>query len=224
MNKMKLNINSLDRTILFETNSEELYEYMKSNDFVDETIPAYSSSPSNDSYNFKLVLNNTFNNGNIDLDYTKKICNIEVDISKLYKPDLVYLILQIFSRLHEENNTYLIHAASVNYKGKSIILPGVPGSGKTGVAFAMLKNGGKYLSNDRALIRFYNDKPFVVGGTSCMHVRVPTIKEFLGVDINLPKNINKEDWNTKILLSKNKLEEIGFVRGESAEYLKNKIY
>ena len=207
---------SLDKTIVLETDSQELCDYFKNDDYVMETIPSFFVSSESSNPLFKIKIINTKEKGSIDLNFDNKLCTINVDLSKLYKPDLVYLILQIFARLHEENNTYIIHAAAVNYKNSSIVLPGVPGSGKTGVTFALLRSGGKYLSNDRAIIRFSDGVPYVVGGTTCMHVRVPTIKEFLKRDIDLPDNINKEDWNTKILLSKKKIDEMGFKQGEPA--------
>lgn len=213
---MELLLSSLDKTIRLKLDSKDLYEYFKSHDYVEETIPSFSASEKGGIADFDVIVEQSSRN-KISLDADRKICIVHVNIEKLYRPDLVYLLLLIFTKLHEENGTYLVHAAAVNYHDKGVLLPGVPGSGKTGVAFGLLRRGGKYISNDRALIKLVDGVPFIVGGTSAMHVRIPTIKEFLKRDIALPEGIDHKDWNSKILLSAKELSQLGVEQGKAAE-------
>lgn len=212
---MEVILQSLDRKVRLETDIDDVYKYVTENDFVSETIPAFSVTKDKNKVDFTVTVRKS-DASKVMINFDKKTCDISINKKEIYQPDLVYLILQIFCRLHEENNTYLIHASCINYMDNGIVLAGESGSGKTGVAFSLLNKGAKYIANDRALIRDVKGVPFVVGGTANMHVRIPTIKQFLKKDIKGLKTGGKIDWNEKILLTKEQLKDLGFEQGEQA--------
>ena len=54
-----------------------------------------------------------------------------------------------------------LHASAVIYKGKVIIFPGSSLSGKSTIAAYLLKNGGKLITEDTAVIEIHDGKAFV---------------------------------------------------------------
>ena len=70
-------------------------------------------------------------------------------------PDILsnFVFLIGLSELLRSRGLYLIHAAALARDGKGILIPGFTGSGKTTLSIALLREGFKFLGDDRTFIR-----------------------------------------------------------------------
>jgi hypothetical protein len=70
-------------------------------------------------------------------------------------PDILsnFIFLIGLSELVRSRGLYLIHAAALARDGKGLLIPGFTGSGKTTLSIALLREGFRFLGDDRTFIK-----------------------------------------------------------------------
>ena len=113
---------------------------------------------------------------------------------------------------------YFIHCAIVEKDGKSILISGEPGSGKTTLAmYLCMEKGYKFVCNDRAVIGIENGIPFVYCGTLQTHIRVGVIHEYFPSLVDkISKDKMKRPWENKIYINP-EFEELGITIEKNAK-------
>ncbi|PYO01211.1 MAG: HprK-related kinase B [Candidatus Rokuibacteriota bacterium] len=75
----------------------------------------------------------------------------------------VNLINACYAKVWTTRGYALLHAAGVSRAGRTVVLAGVPGAGKSTAALHLVEAGFRFLSNDRVLARVNSDAVHVVG-------------------------------------------------------------
>ena len=165
--------------------------------------------------NYILVLNN--NISHIDIDKKKNTAKMYVSEDKLFFPDLVYLAMSMFANNLQKKNCYFIQSSVLKYDDKhSIMLLGDPNSGKSSMAFGLMRDYGySLIANDNVLINGNR----TICGTKDMQMRLGAIKqnypELLPyVDIPMD-DLEHNEWNIKVYIN-NYLEEHGFTYADDS--------
>lgn len=73
----------------------------------------------------------------------------------LKRPELIYVIREIYVRLKEDDKSLFLHGNGVEFENMGLIIAGNSGSGKTTFMFKLFEdndNKSKYLSNDRIFL------------------------------------------------------------------------
>ena len=108
----------------------------------------------------------------------------------------------MFANDLQKQSLYFVQSSVVKYDDKhSIMLLGDPNSGKTSMAYSLMKEYGYSLvSNDNVLI----DANMTICGTKNVQMRYGAIKlyfpEILPFVNRLPINLEKDEWDTKIFI------------------------
>ena len=147
--------------------------------------------------------------------------NFEIVCKQNYKrPELIYIIREIYVRLEENKQSIFIHGNGINIDNKGLIIAGNSGSGKTTFMLKLFeaeKDDFSYLSNDRVFITNENKVdyfpiPLILANGTARNIN--TIYNFLlkqeklddsSYDLNLLLN-GKDD--EKYALHKKYLREI----------------
>ena len=216
----KLRIKCCSTEIIFATDSEKIYNYfLTDEEQVPETIPGIEIIPDE-----MADLNGKYL---IYLDKSPSVVQINPDLNQalicvpeneLYLPDLIYLILSMFAKELNKIDKYFIHCAIVEKDGKSILISGEPGSGKTTLAmYLCMEKGYKFVCNDRAVIGIENGIPFVYCGTLQTHIRVGVIHEYFPSLVDkISKDKMKRPWENKIYINP-EFEELGITIEKNAK-------
>jgi hypothetical protein len=208
--------------IMFRTNSQNMANYfLTDKEQVPETIPDIKTEK---------VAEEIFDRAKPFLEYIdsellraeinpiKNQATISCPENKLYVPDLIYLALSMFAKELNKQNKYFIHSAVVEKDGKAIVLSGEPGSGKTTLALQFcMKDGYKFVANDRVVIGKEEGKCKVFAGTMQTHVRLGVLHEYF------PQLVSKVDpekmaqpWQNKIYINP-EFEDLGIQTTQQAE-------
>ncbi len=70
-----------------------------------------------------------------------------------------------FSEILRSKELFLIHSGALAWKGQGVLIPGFTGSGKTTLTLALGREGFRFLSDDRPLIREIREGEIVTGET-----------------------------------------------------------
>lgn len=205
----------LDVKIFLLTDVEELLDYfLYDREYVPETIPGFKATViNNESINLSNVPvieyeNNENENIIIDMEQNKLFLSCKYE--KLYKPDLVYYALCMFGKELNKKNMYFVHCSVVEKNGVATVLMGEAGSGKTTLALYLCTGYGyNFVCNDRAIIGFKGDEPYVFAGTLQTHIRVGVIEQFFPkFKNNLTPTLLEKPWKNKIYINP-KFDELG---------------
>ncbi|MCL2231601.1 MAG: hypothetical protein FWB99_00815 [Treponema sp.] len=204
---IKIKMTCLAAEILFATNSSKVAAYfLTDEDHVPETIPAYTAALLDD----EVPLEGPYlqyidsEEKRVSFDPVQNQAVIYTPEEALYLPDLIYLLLSMFSKELNYYNQYILHCSAVEKDGKAIVLVGEPGSGKTTLALQFcITRGYNLVSNDRAIIGM-DDKGRIkiFSGTLQMHIRVGVIHEYFPQLISAidAEKINSP-WSSKIYIN-----------------------
>lgn len=150
---MKHKMNNKTLITIHYINDNSIYNEMFKNLNYDkkETISSFENEYY-DKYNDIFVssknryLIKNINNANFNI-----VCK-----ENLKRPELIYIIREIYVRLQENKNALFLHANGININNKGLMLCGNSGSGKTTFMLKLFeaeKNEFNYLSNDRIFLK-----------------------------------------------------------------------
>lgn len=205
MKKFILNIKDLSKIIIY-TDMDKISKKLLVSRNISKTIPAsiqYLGNVHNidESINYILLLNDKVSYFNVDKK--NNIATIFVKECNFFFPDLVYLAMGMFANDLQKKQLYFIQSSVVKYDDfNSIMFLGNPNSGKTSMAYSLMKNYGYSLvSNDNVLV----DSNRTVCGTKDMQMRLGTIKTFFP-EILPYVDVPKEDegrniWDIKLYIN-----------------------
>ena len=95
-------------------------------------------------------------------------------------PDILsnFIFLIGLSELLRSRDLYLIHAAALARNGKGLLIPGFTGSGKTTLSIALLREGFRFLGDDRTFIKKETDGLKLLAFPDELDVTKETISSF----------------------------------------------
>lgn len=148
-----------------------------------------------------VILNSKILNMCYDVINNSAVLNITEYQVRL--PDIIYILLSMFSKLLEQNNKYLIHSSVVKKQDNtSIMIVGDANAGKTSLAYKLMQDYGyKLISNDHAIVGLNGNKAIVYGGTKEIQMRVGALKMYFP---ELFKKINitcNDVWEKKVIVN-----------------------
>lgn len=225
MKKYVLNVKNLSKLYIY-TDMEKICKKLSVQRNVSKTIPAVSqfigdTNQIGETNNYILLLNNNINSINIDKE--NNIANIFANEKNFFFPDLVYLAIGMIANDLQKKDMYFVQSSVVKYDDThSIMLLGDPNSGKTSMAYSLMKNYGySLISNDNVLIN--SNK--TICGTKDVQMRYGAIKLFFPEIlpyIDVPKeDEGRNEWDIKIYIN-DYLDSQGF--GTSDDSIITDIY
>lgn len=149
------------------------------------------------------IVINSSDNKSMYYDKKYNVSVLIVNEESIRFPDLVYIMLSMFSNILQEQNKYLLHSSALQYNEKNAFaLVGDANAGKTSLAYELIdKHGCKLISNDHSIIGLEEGKLKIFGGTKEIQMRLGAIEMYFP---DLYKKINIEDenkWNRKIIVN-----------------------
>lgn len=148
-----------------------------------------------------VILNSQILNMYYDVINNSAVLNMTENQVRL--PDIIYILLSMFSKLLEKDNKYLIHSSVVKKQDDtSIMIVGDANAGKTSLAYKLMQDYGcKLISNDHAIVGLNGNKAMVYGGTKEIQMRVGTLKMYFP-DLFEKINVACSDiWEKKIIVN-----------------------
>ena len=219
MKKFVLEIKGLSKLYIY-TDIEKIITKFERSENITKTIPCvikYLGDFSNiiEDRNYISIINH--NNNIVKIDKEKNTALILTLKDKFFFPDLIYLAIGMFANDLQQSNYYFVQSSVVKYdQDHSIMLLGDPNSGKTSMAYSLMKEYGYSLvANDNVLI---NDNKTICG-TKNMQMRYGAMKLYFKeilpyIDPSLI-NQNKDDWDIKIFVD-DYLRKNGFMQSNSS--------
>ncbi len=141
----------------------------------------------------------------LDFDKESNIAQAVSAEETLRFPDLVYILLSMFSNILKNQNKYFIHSSVLKYnQDSSIMLIGDANSGKTSLAYQFMKNYHyPLISNDHVLVGFEDKHLVTYGGTKEMEMRGGMIKHsFPELHTYISTDESDEKlWEQKIIIN-----------------------
>jgi hypothetical protein len=89
-----------------------------------------------------------------------------------------FIFLIGLSELLRSRALYIIHAAALSRDGKGVLIPGFTGSGKTTLSIALLREGFKFLGDDRTFVKEDGNKLKLLAFPDELDVTEETILSF----------------------------------------------
>ena len=205
MKKYVINIKDLSKLYIY-TDMNKVCNKLSVSRNMSKTIPAtieclgdVENIVENENYIVLLKSNTNY----IEIDKERNISTLFALEDSFFFPDLVYLALCMFSNDLQKKRLYFIQGSVVKYDSNhSIMLVGDPNSGKTSMAYSLMKEYGyKLISNDNVLV----DSNKTVCGTKDMQMRLGSIKSifqeilpFIKIDRD---DENRNDWDIKVYIT-----------------------
>ena len=217
MNKEELYIKADIFNIKLITESDFIKQYILDNISEFERLTIYFEllEEKNDRYDMILRYNNkeTYN-----FIYSEKECVFECPWEKINNSTIFPMIFRLLVEVMRQNiNEIKVHASAI-IKGKYSSLFFAPSEGgKTTTAMAMCQKYESLLkANDAAVVKFINEKPFLMRGDNVFKVRANSLKKYSQEIFKKEMNTNTETpWLDK---AKIKPEDIGVkTNNESSE-------
>jgi len=142
----------------------------------------------------------------VSIDVGKNAAQLITNSEYFFFPDLVYLAICMFANILQKKRCYFVQSSVVKYDDHhSVMFIGDPNSGKTTMAYSLIKNYGySLISNDNAIIGMENDRLITITGTRNMQMRYGAIKTYFPEiipHIQIKKSdINRNDWDIKVYI------------------------
>lgn len=114
---------------------------------------------------------------------------------------LLSIIYQVAELERQENNRYMLHASAVSSPAGTVVLVGDAGAGKTSLMLKLcLQAKYKMVSNDKVVIGWKYDEPYVEKGSRFLNLRKssidiyhPELGKYFGTE-------DKDAWSNKIVI------------------------
>ena len=165
--KRYLHLNSLDKELYLITDDSKIANLMLS-EYPARFVPEYDA---NESKKVKDEWVLEYYHGKFGQTIDEENKRVNVTVGDYSYGELPFLVLQLFEKLFEEEEKYIVHASAVSDGNGANLIIGNSGSGKTTLSFNLYNKGYKFISNEHTIIDPKNKK--VIGGT-----KVITLKEF----------------------------------------------
>ena len=154
----------------------------------------------------------------MEYDKISNVATLYAPKDSIRFPDLIYIILPMFSKVLEQDSKYLIHSSAIKYDDNhSFVLVGDANAGKTSLAYELIsKHGYKLVSNDHSIVGLEDGFFKLYGGTKEIQMRLGAIKMYFP---ELYEKIGIEDsniWPRKIVVN-NYIDE-GFISQPDTDY------
>lgn len=211
MQKISISCGSVN--VLLATDSNELINlFLHDRGNVKKLIPGVVTKTLDN--NIKLIepyiLYMDSSDRKVTIDEKANKAIIKFPVQELFFPDLVYLVLSMMAKELNKINQYFIHCSVVEKNNKGIMIIGDPGSGKTTLSLYLSMNKQfEFVCNDRALLEFWDEIPYVTAGTLETSIRTGVIPQFFPM---LMEKINTSDlenpWNSRFYLG-SQFESLG---------------
>lgn len=132
---------------------------------------------------------------------------IEYPRELLTPASIIHIGYVMIEKQQAERGSIICHSACVAKEGKSILLLGRSGSGKTTVSLKLcIDNEFSLVSNDRTIIDFSDGKQLkATEGTKFLLLREESIRRNLPELLYLFPNTEKDSWENKIKIIPSKL-------------------
>lgn len=167
---MKLSLRSLDKIVEIETDDRQLVEYLQHDMMLNNHIPAYGISDAAAQWHI-----NHRSNGpsSFATDEETRTTIVRGEFRKdTSAHDFAFLLLTVFSRLHEEEGRTVFHGSSVSDGEKAHIFLGARGGGKSILVTELVyKRGQKFVSGENVVV----SPGTVLAGTAGISNRIPCI-------------------------------------------------
>lgn len=154
----------------------------------------------------------------MEYDKISNVATLYAPKDSIRFPDLIYIILPMFSKVLEQDSKYLIHSSAIKYDDNhSFVLVGDANAGKTSLAYELIsKHGYKLVSNDHSIVGLEDGFFKLYGGTKEIQMRLGAIKMYFP---ELYEKIGIDDsniWQRKIVVN-NYIDE-GFISQPDTDY------
>ena len=208
MKKITLSISKYSKLVVLTDLESIIYKFKNNPSAITKTIPIREISIEDycDSNNYK---NNAIfllkdSKKQMFFDKENNYAYMTTEESDMRFPDLVYVLLAMFTNDLVRKSKYLLHSSSLEYdEDKSILLIGDGGAGKTSLAYKLIKDYGyKLISNDHTLLTVKDGLFTSLLGTKDVEMRYGVIKNsFKEIEDGLPSYDEKDLWKKKIIVN-----------------------
>ena len=215
MEKFILSVGDLSSISIY-TDIEKVSKKLSETNQIKKTIPVTIKKCQNantieEQNNYILILKN--DKKYVEINKDLNIANILVKPEELFFPDITYLTIGMFANDLQSKGYYFIQSSVVKYDDEhSVMIVGDPGSGKTTMAYSLMKEYGfKLIANDNVLVSLTDNGLETYKGTKPMQMRYGVIKdtfpEILPY-VNELEDDKKSNWDKKVFID-NYLHMIG---------------
>ena len=208
MKKISLSISEYSKLVVITNLESIVYKFKNNPSSITKTIPIREIFIEDycDSNNYK---NNTIflledAKKQMIFDKENNFAYMTTKESEMRFPDLVYVLLTMFTNDLVKKSKYLLHSSSLEYDNdKSILLIGDGGAGKTSLAYKLIKDYDyKLISNDHTLLTVKDGLFTSLIGTKDIEMRYGVIKNsFKDIEENLPSYDGEDLWKRKIIIN-----------------------
>lgn len=156
------------------------------------------------SHEFIVEYNNLPSN---EVHYSEKQVCINIPFEKLQNGELLFYSALPFLEVQRQRKSIVtMHAAAIEFSGKSILLLGKTGSGKTSIVLSLcLNNKARFIGNDIVNVGMIDDKIMTCSGSKFFRLRQESIKRNMPELLNLFSLSKRDSWSHKIDYSPDKL-------------------
>ncbi len=140
----------------------------------------------------------------VSIDVEKNVAQLITNSENFFFPDLVYLVTCMFANILQKKGCYIVQSSVVKYDDNhSVMFIGDPNSGKTSMAYNLIKDYGySLISNDNVIVGIENNKLITILGTKEMQMRYGVMKTYFPeilpfVDIK-KSDLGRNDWDIKV--------------------------
>lgn len=180
-----LYISCFGKTIKLESNNKELILYFLNNkQEVNNTFPSLDISVKSCKYVFSVIVEDSKSASVTAIVRNKDVITIKSRLPKLSETDYLdndirIVLLSVFDYIFQETDSrYLLHASAVCINGKTIILSGDSGSGKTSIAVKLaIDCGAKFVGDNQVVIGQSANKPVIFSGTVMPELRECIVRQ-----------------------------------------------
>ena len=215
MEKFIISVGDLSSISIY-TDIEKVSKKLSETNQIKKTIPVTIKKCGNantieEQNNYILILNN--DKKYVEINKDLNIANILVKPEELFFPDITYLTIGMLANDLQSKGYYFIQSSVVKYDDEhSVMIVGDPGSGKTTMAYSLMKEYGfKLIANDNVLVSLTDNGLETYRGTKPMQMRYGVIKdtfpEILPY-VNELEDDKKSNWDKKVFID-NYLHMIG---------------
>ena len=172
MEKFILSVGDLSSISIY-TDIEKVSKKLSETNQIKKTIPVTIKKCENantieEQNNYILILKN--DKKYVDINKDLNIANILVKPEELFFPDITYLTIGMLANDLQSKGYYFIQSSVVKYDDEhSVMIVGDPGSGKTTMAYSLMKEYGfKLIANDNVLVSLTDNGLETYRGTKPM--------------------------------------------------------
>lgn len=176
MNEFNILLESLNKRILFSTNSKKVQNYIAYDFHPRSHIAELNTYIKDYSDSDFLVCYNLGNKKDIKFDLVNKKVDINCYDHDIEETELTFLLVFLFENLYQRGNIYSMHSAGIVKDDESIILIADSMGGKTLLStYVCQKNKYKMIGDDRITFKQKDNSIYSLGGNVIISPRISTL-------------------------------------------------